>query len=268
GCRLWQPADAKPLSPAENVTMIFTRDGLMDAANKNEKTLESDVFGNLHASFGGGPGEKGWKQHLACGLPYFALAFIGPKPEAEEIKQRLETFLQDELKLELSKTKTLITHAKSDAAKFLGYEIATRQQDRILSKRTQMQKQSTKCRNINGKIGLRVPRAVLIEKCRRYMKRGRVMHRNKLLNESDYTIIATYQLEFRGIANYYRLAYNLHTLQRLKGVMQQSLAMTLARKHQTSVRKIMNKYKAELVVDGQSYKGLQALLPREGKEPL
>jgi hypothetical protein len=44
--------------------------------------------------------------------------------------------------------------------------------------------------------------------------------------------------------------------------------MTLARKHQTSVRKIMNKYKAELVVDGQSYKGLQAILPREGKEPL
>jgi hypothetical protein len=198
----------------------------------------------------------------------FALAFIGPKSEAEEIKQRLEAFLQDELKLELSKTKTLITHAKSDAAKFLGYEIATIQQDRILSKRTQVQKQSTKCRNINGKIGLRVPRAVLIEKCRRYMKRGRVMHRNKLLNESDYTIIATYQLEFRGIANYYRLAYNLHTLQRLKGVMQQSLAMTLARKHQTSVRKIMNKYKAELVVDGQIYKGLQAILPREGKEPL
>jgi group II intron reverse transcriptase/maturase len=198
----------------------------------------------------------------------FALAFIGPESEAEEMKQQLETFLQDELKLELSKTKTLITHAKSDAAKFLGYEIATLQQDRILSKRTQMQKQRTKCRNINGKIGLRVPRAVLIEKCRRYMKRGRVMHRNKLLNESDYTIIATYQLEFRGIANYYRLAYNLHTLQRLKGVMQQSLAMTLARKHQASVRKIMNKYKAELVVEGQIYKGLQATMPREGKEPL
>src|SRR5260221_214110 len=61
----------------------------------------------------------------------FALAFIGPKSEAEEIKQRLETFLRDELKLELSKAKTLITHAKSDAAKFLGYEIATLQQDRI-----------------------------------------------------------------------------------------------------------------------------------------
>jgi group II intron reverse transcriptase/maturase len=50
----------------------------------------------------------------------FALAFIGPKSEAEEIKQRLETFLRDELKLELSQTKTLMTHAKSDAAQCLG----------------------------------------------------------------------------------------------------------------------------------------------------
>jgi hypothetical protein len=48
------------------------------------------------------------------------------------------------------------------------------------------------------------------------------MHRNKLLNESDYTIIETYQLEFRGIVHYYRLAYNLYTLQLLKGVMEQS----------------------------------------------
>jgi hypothetical protein len=130
-----------------------------------------------------------------------------------------------------------------------------------------MQKQSTKCRNINGKIGLRVPRTVLVEKGNRYKKQGRVMHRNKLLNESDYTILATYQLAFRGIANYSRLAYNLHTLQLLKGVMEQSLAMTLARKHKTSVRKIMNQYKAELVVDGQIYKGLQVRVPREGKKP-
>src|SRR5712691_8959426 len=57
-------------------------------------------------------------------------------------------------------------------------QIATLQQDRILSKRTQMQKQSTKCQNINEKIGLRVQRAGLIEKGNRYKKRGRVMHRN------------------------------------------------------------------------------------------
>lgn len=195
----------------------------------------------------------------------FCLGFTGPKSEAEKIKQRLRTFLQEELKLELSETKTLITHARSEAAKFLGYELTILQKD---TKRTKNKVSGTKCRSINGKVGLRVPRAVLMDKCNRYKRHNKVMHRTELLNESDYTIIATYQLEFRGIANYYRLAYNLHTLQQLKWVMEQSLTKTLATKHHTSVQKIMNKYKAELVVEGTTYKGLRVTVPREGKKPL
>ncbi len=50
----------------------------------------------------------------------FLLGFNGPKAEAEMIKQQLRTFLQEELKLELSEAKTLITHARSEAARFLG----------------------------------------------------------------------------------------------------------------------------------------------------
>jgi hypothetical protein len=110
----------------------------MGIAFWNERTGERGVRKRTRLVRRGATREGLHQQYLARGLPYFALAFIGPKSEAEEIKQRLETFLQDELKLELSKAKTLITHAKSDAAKFLGYEIATLQQDRILSKRTQI----------------------------------------------------------------------------------------------------------------------------------
>jgi group II intron reverse transcriptase/maturase len=51
----------------------------------------------------------------------FLLGFIGPRSEAEEIKRQLGDFLRDELKLELSQAKTLITHARSEAARFLGY---------------------------------------------------------------------------------------------------------------------------------------------------
>src|SRR6266699_2650104 len=53
----------------------------------------------------------------------FLLGFVGPRSEAEEIKQKLEAFLRDHLKLELSRTKTLITHARTEKARFLGYEI-------------------------------------------------------------------------------------------------------------------------------------------------
>jgi len=194
----------------------------------------------------------------------FALAFIGPKSEAEEIKRQLATFLANELKLNLSEEKTLITHARSKAAKFLGYEITTLQSDTKQS----LNKAGHKQRSINGRIGLRVPRAVLLEKCNRYKRRNKAVHRTKLLHESDYTIIATYQLEYRGIVNYYRLAYNLHTLQYLKWIMQQSLTKTLAAKHKISVQAVYDKYQTEMVVNGRTYKVLQATVPREGKEPL
>ena len=64
---------------------------------------------------------------------HLLLGFAGPKDEAEEIKRRLAQFLQDDLKLELSETKTLITHARTSAARFLGYEITTQHANRIIT---------------------------------------------------------------------------------------------------------------------------------------
>ena len=43
----------------------------------------------------------------------FVLGFIGPKVEAGQIKESLETFLRDNLKLELSQEKTLITRHRT-----------------------------------------------------------------------------------------------------------------------------------------------------------
>jgi group II intron reverse transcriptase/maturase len=199
----------------------------------------------------------------------FALGFIGPKAEAEEIKRQLATFLRVKLQLTLSEEKTLVTHAKSSAAKFLGYEVTAFHDDR---KRSRIKRASTRRsfdqRSINADIGLRVPRTVLLEKCARYQKGGQPTHRPELENESDFTIIATYQLEYRGMVEYYRLAYNLHTLRRLKWVMQWSLAKTLAFKHKTSVRKIYKKYQTEIEVEGQRCKVFQVVIPREDKPPL
>lgn len=199
----------------------------------------------------------------------FALGFIGPKAEAEAIKRQLATFLREELKLSLSEEKTLITHARNGAAKFLGYEVTTLQND---AKRSRVKRGNTERsfdqRSINAGIGLRIPQTVILDKCARYMKNGKPIHRSELENESDFTIISTYQLEYRGIVEYYRLAYNLHTLSRLKWVMQQSLAKTLAHKHKSSVRKIYKKYQTEIEVEGKRYKVFQVMIHREGKKPL
>ena len=167
-----------------------------------------------------------------------------------------------ELKLNLSEEKTLITHTRDSAAKFLGYEITTIQSD---TKQT-VDKNGHKGRSVNGKIGLKVPRKVIEEKSKRYMRMGKPAHRAELLNESDYTIIATYQLEYRGLVNYYRMAYNLHTLQKLKRIMEISLTKTLAHKHKMSVRRVYEKYKTNLEVCEKTYKGLQVQRPTRRKE--
>ena len=51
------------------------------------------------------------------------LGFTGPKAEAEQIKAALAAFLRETLALELNQSKTLITHARTRAARFLGYDI-------------------------------------------------------------------------------------------------------------------------------------------------
>jgi hypothetical protein len=125
-----------------------------------------------------------------------------------------------------------------------------------------------KVRAINGGIGLRIPRDVLEAKCQDYTRARKAIPRAELECESDYTNITIYQLEFRGIANYYRLAQNLHTLRSLKWLMGLSLLKTLAHKHKSTVAKRAKKYRTELVVEGKKYSVLQAIIQRQDKQPL
>ena len=104
------------------------------------------------------------------------LGFIGPQAEAEEIKARLAQFLRDDLKLELSPDKTLITHGRTGAARFLGYEISVEHDD---------QKTTNGRRSVNGKVALRVPRDVITSKSAPYMKFGKPERRPDLLNLTD-----------------------------------------------------------------------------------
>jgi group II intron reverse transcriptase/maturase len=195
----------------------------------------------------------------------FLLGFIGPRAEAEEIKQQLRTFLHEQLKLELSEDKTLITHAVSEAARFLGYEVTMLQDDTKRTKRNTRGVEAM-CRSVNRHIGLRVPKDRIEAKIKRYMRNGKAIHRNELVERSDYTIVMEYQLEFRGMANYYRLAHNLSHLSKLKWVMETSLTKTLASKHKISVSKVYKEYGAKLVVDGKEYKGLQVIIPKPDKK--
>jgi group II intron reverse transcriptase/maturase len=190
----------------------------------------------------------------------FLLGFNGPKEEAEEIKQKLEKFLRDQLKLELSQTKTLITHARTGMARFLGYEIYTQHNDT---------KQTEGRRSANGRIGFHVPKDIIQKKCQDYTAEGKPIHRPEMLRDSVYTPISTYQAEYRGLVEYYQMAQNLsQAMPKLKWDMERSLTKTLAAKEQIPVPQVYRKYKATIIVEGKPYKGLQITIEREGKKPL
>lgn len=190
----------------------------------------------------------------------FLLGFAGPKAEAEAIRERLRKFLQEELKLELSQEKTLITHARTRAARFLGYEIVTHQADDKLSRHKE--------RCINGRIGLQVPEDVLEENCAKYQKDGKPMHRAELRHESDFAIVDKYQQKYRGFMQYYVLAVNIGRLRKLHWTMEVSLLKTLATKHQTTVSKMVEKHQTEVETPSGKMKCLEASIERKGKKPL
>lgn len=190
----------------------------------------------------------------------FLLGFAGPKAEAEEIREKLRTFLCETLKLELSPEKTLITHATTQAARFLGYDIVIHHCD---TKHDRLGR-----RQLNRNPGLRVPADFVEKKCRLYMRKGKPAHRNLLTLSDDFDIVHTYQSEYRGYVQYYALAENRHWLDKLHWIMRISLLKTLACKHKSSVRKMHRKYATVSLTEQGPRKCLQVTVPRAGKAPL
>ncbi len=189
------------------------------------------------------------------------LGFVGPRHEAEEIKRQIGAFLREHLKLELSDAKTLITHTRTQAARFLGYEIVVLHNDHKHDRRGH--------RSLNGQVGLKVPLDVVREHSARYLRHGKAIHRAELAHDSAYSIVARYQQEYRGVVEYYQLAYNLYQFNHLKWLMERSLAQTLAHKLRLSVSQVYRRYQATIETERGPRVGLQVRVERgERQKPL
>ncbi len=138
----------------------------------------------------------------------FATRMIGSKADALELKQGLTQFLKNELGLELSTEKTLVTNAKKKV-QFLGYEIGRWEQARRLRFRTRHG--VTTQRTTHYLSVLRLPHARLVKFAKKYgdttLWHGRA--RPELQNLSELEIVSTYNAEVRGFLGYYTLATNL-----------------------------------------------------------
>lgn len=188
----------------------------------------------------------------------FILSFIGTKSEAEEIKAAICAFLKEKLHLELSASKTLITHSRTEHARFLGYDISVYHADDKISPRSGT---LTKTRSVNGCIRLGIPYGKVDELAKRYMRGGKPIHEAGLLAFSDAQIIDVYQQRFRGVAEYYKFATDRKALRKLKYVMEISLTKTLANKFKSTVARMYQRYGGKRTVQGFTYKVLVVEVP-------
>jgi group II intron reverse transcriptase/maturase len=190
----------------------------------------------------------------------FILGFIGSREEAEAIKQAIGEFLRNELHLELSDNKTLITHAKTEEARFLSYTLTV-----VINndKCHHGKGRKGQARSVNGGIQLGIPRELPDERCKPYLRNGKTISDSILVHNSDAHIIDVYQQRYRGLAEYYRYAQNRASLNKLRYIMEQSLVKTLAHKFRISVREVYARYKRTLEIDGHPHKVLLVEVPTE-----
>ena len=124
--------------------------------------------------------------------------------------------------------------AGHDLPRFLGYEVAVLQADHKHDHRGH--------RSINAAIGPKVPIEVIRTKCSPYLHHGERIRRTERTVDTAFSIVAQFQAEFRGVAEYYKLAFNRHWLGRLHYVMERSLTKTLARKYRITVPQVLSTF--------------------------
>src|SRR5712692_8040588 len=107
-----------------NPAYVEVKNAIRRARNRGDRATARELRKQQRSLPSGDPQDPGYRRlRYSRYADDHLLGFTGPKAEAEQIKARLAQFLRDDLKLDLNEDKTLITHARTSAAKFLGYEI-------------------------------------------------------------------------------------------------------------------------------------------------
>ena len=240
---------------------------IVKARRRGDRAQVRSLYRRLHSLPSQDPRDPGYRRLRYCRYADDTLlGFAGPKAEAEQIKRRLAEFLRDELKLDLSPDKTLITHARTQRARFLGYEISVAGRNHRTRRPSASDKRNR--RSLNGMIVLHVPavggqgqvRPVLVARQTRVPEPDGQRHRPRHRGQIG--------AEYRGIVQYYLLAGDVFRLHRLRWVMETSMLKTLAGKHRSSVTKMAARHKAKIETPHGPRTRFEARVEREGSKPL
>ena len=173
----------------------------------------------------------------------FLVGIHGSKTDAEEIRRGLGVFLKDELQLELSPEKTLITNAK-ERVRFLGYDIKRWKGIRKVRLHTRQGVKTQRTGSYHLNLLMPVDKTIKFAQEYGETNRWQGKHRSQLLNLSELEILMTYNAEVRGFLGYYSLADNLKDAAgKVLWITQTSFFRTLAGKRQCSIKKVIKSLK-------------------------
>lgn len=175
----------------------------------------------------------------------WVIGIIGSKEDAVIIKEDAKLFLKNELKLDLSEEKTLITNGK-DGFNFLGFFV--RKYSGCDYKTNTL---GVKKRHMNNKYQILMPYRKEYDFI---LENGFAMYRNgvlvpiglkKLFTCDDLEIMEWFNAKFRGIYNYYRIADNVCKLQQARHFWKMSWGKTMANKYRSTKSKMLEKYRIQ-----------------------
>lgn len=183
------------------------------------------------------------RMHYARYIDDFIIGFTGTKVEAEEIKDKIERFLFDELKLKTNEAKSYISHSSDRGIKYLGFYIKyisrnkTQKDVNVEYKDEEGNSYQLKPIVIN-QAQLRIPTEFIL---RRAVDNGygkirvngtiRPSSCRKLSSFEDKQIVNKFLSIIRGLMQYYSPANQRSDLWQIVAFYRKSCVLTLADKH-------------------------------------
>jgi len=174
------------------------------------------------------------------------IGITGDLDLAERIKDEVNAFLRDELKIELSQEKTKITHVTQDKVNYLGFQISRRSRLYTESQKSTVESTGVIRRPTNASVIIEAPMDKLMNKL---IEQGFAWEKDKMpkamtkwifLNPED--IIRRYNWVSRGILEYYKSVENRNQLGQILWILKFSAVNTLARKLNISPKQVWERY--------------------------
>jgi hypothetical protein len=178
----------------------------------------------------------------------FLIGLIAPKSYALELKREIKEFLQNKLCLRLSDEKTKITHPSDHDVPFLGYVIR-----KGYGKRSKFQ-----IRPFDSALRVHMNTEGILNKLRdngMCTANGYPIGVTRLLRELPQDIIKYGNQVLRGLLTQQRGCCNFFEGWRIQYIIHYSIAKTLARKFDISLKKVFARYGNSLSVNYQNAKG-------------